>query len=260
MINGSEFSPSYRDTYATNGFAWSTVPTTPGLGCMKEAFSWAVWSPSSSLVLPACSALRPKQDARWRVEWRRRWYWLPGNASVWSGSRRPSSLHGSPAKVTEGKRKGGFQHSVFWAVNVARVWSRHGFNLLTFSVQDVFQVLTRSAALQSCQVMKLWNGTPVFLLKCKTFSQIFPHWKTIESNYFYLYLYMQYFFLSMWFYLCHVVNVLRWVQMPRASIWCKFIPASITDIKHITSALDKQMCLYVHVTTTSHKFKHVTWI
>lgn len=29
------------------------------------------------------------------------------------------------------------------------------------------------------------------------------------------------------------MNVLRWVEMPRASIWCKFIPASITHNKHI---------------------------
>ena len=30
-------------------------------------------------------------------------------------------------------------------------------------VQDVFHDWTRSVALRSCQLMKLWNGRPVFL-------------------------------------------------------------------------------------------------
>lgn len=144
--------------------------------------------------------------------------------------------------------------SVFWAVNGARVWSLAYFQRAG-PVPGPHQVCSPTV-LPGDEVMEWNSGFPDIKSNISTMGN---NRTKFESNVFYLYIYMQY-FLSR-FYLCHVVKVLRWVEMPRPSIWCKLIPASITDITHITNTLDKQIYVYTYMWTrpvislnTPHEF------
>lgn len=84
--------------------------------------------------------------------------------------------------------------------------------ILTFIVHDLFHDLTNSAARRSCQVMKLWNGFPVFLhLRTENRSN---HTRLSLHSHTKMHTFTN---------LSQVMKVALWVEIPSPSIWhiCK---------------------------------------